>query len=332
MKTLLTLLLSLTLGYTALAQHSNSPAAYLNSIKNERAKVELKTINYYKASLTEQHHNMINARFEMVLDQLKRSRKDLAKKASFRNDERLKTQYLETFDSLYFIFNISFKHVEQIKLYSAQDQSGLEHYYQALAAAERNMMAAIKAFDRAENLFKTSYNTQIDRYQETNLKLDLLFKVSSYNRTITQCFKRVDIAMLNYLKIVDEVNSRSAETAALQEAFEILALALQTSKEEFAGLEKNKLNKSLVKDLRDFLSSTEKEVKKRLTEYNTAIQTKDYAAATFSETKLDFHYFNLDYTLMRKSFLKDRSDWLTTNLELMEAPELPEEIVILASL
>jgi hypothetical protein len=330
MKRLFTLMLGAALTITVFGQHSSTPAAYLHALKSERAKVEVRTIHYYKSSLTEENHLKINVRFNQVLSQLQESRKKLAEKEAFRNDESLKAKYLQTFDSLYFIFNTSFKHAEQIKLYSGRDEAGLEHYYQALAAAERNMQATIQAFDKAENLFKTSYNTQIDRHQETDVKFELLVKVSTYNRMSMQCFRRVDITMNRYFDILDSVSAPGQKSDRLQLAYEHLQQALKTSKEEFALLEKNDLNRNLISDLRSYLKSAEKQVNKRLASYNYAIQTKDYQKATYAETKLDFHYFNLDYQIMRKSFLKARNNWITSSFELLE-DETPQELLLMAS-
>ena len=220
MKLILSLLLALASITAVDAQRYRNPQQYLREFNNEKRKIDMKSLLYLQASLKGSEPRRIERYHEMVLEQMRESRRDLERVGPYEDYEVLKREYIKGLDMLIEAYERDFGIAEKLRENKYKSYEDLKKYYDAVTAAEDKMYEAVYKLEKAEDHFAKTYYIEFERDPEIVQEYIMLDEATLYSRDMTLSFFRVEQEVQEFLSAVkeDKHDSLGIQVGEIQKA------------------------------------------------------------------------------------------------------------------
>ncbi len=301
MKNILILLLGLVLLSPVQAQKNNKARAYFKTFQSESRKISRKNYIYLEATVKGSDPRRINRYREMVVEQMKESKKAVQRVKEFNGDDVLKREYLDGLDMYIKAFGEQFAVADSLSAFKYNSFDDLIVYYTRLEEAEQTMIDAARKIEKAEGYFAKTYRVSVRVDEEALEQYRILDEVSLFARDMTEVFFRVDAQVQDYLGAATRGNMDS-----LPLIIKNMRGAINKSKEELAGYTGAPEGNRLQRDVEYYLEDMEEELNVKLIPTaealgNVYLEEKEYKYA--QRDLEDFVERNQDY---REDFFASR--------------------------
>lgn len=191
------------------AQRHKDPRSYYREFQSQSRRIQMKTMRYLEASVKGEEPRRVSKMREMVIEQLKDSKRELDRVGAYQDDEVLQREYLKGLDKFIKAFEKSF--VEADKLVESANESfeARMKYFEAQNEAEAEMIDALYIMEEAENYFAKTYDVDLRRDPEDKRRFDKLDLLSVYMRELSIPFYRVDAQIQSFISAAE---ARKADT------------------------------------------------------------------------------------------------------------------------
>lgn len=194
MKRILGLLLALFLLVPAAeAQRRYKDArSYYREFQAQTRKIGIKNMRYLEAVVKGDDARRVNKYREMVVEQMRESKRSLARVGGFNGDDVLHREYMQALDMYLEAFEKDFGAAEELTANRYNSYDDLQKYFEAANKAEIKMLDAGYKIESAEDYFGKTYNVDLRRDTILRNKQVLLDEVTVYTRELTSIYFRVD--------------------------------------------------------------------------------------------------------------------------------------------
>lgn len=198
-KYLIAAFLFVGLSAEAIAQRHKDPRSYYREFQSQSRRIQMKTMRYLEASVKGEEPRRVSKMREMVIEQLKDSKRELDRVGAYQGDEVLQREYLKGLDKFIKAFEKNF--VEADKLVESANESFEDRmkYFEAQNEAEAEMIDALYIMEEAENYFAKTYDVDLRRDPEDKRRFDKLDLLSVYMRELSIPFYRVDAQIQSFI-------------------------------------------------------------------------------------------------------------------------------------
>lgn len=310
MRSLLALIFIVSV-FGAEAQKYKDPRQYYRQFANENRKIKRKNLMFFEASLKGEDERRVAKYREMVIEQLRESKKEVDRVGPYEDYEILQREYSDALELYIKAFDEELGEAWALKdsMYNSWDD--LTSYYKALDKAEQDMLDAAYKIERAEEHFTHKY--YVDRMvdEETELTYQRLDEITPHVRDMSVAFYRVHMQVENFLKAIDEKKRDTLPRMVTE-----IRKTIRTSEEEvseWADFEEDDLYDETVSYLQDMNEEID--------------ETMRPLAEAFSNEYLgEDEYEDAQDLLERfRDWYNDLvTDWKETKMELIE-DYLPED-------
>ncbi len=259
MKALLSLVLLATLLPAAQAQRYRNPDQYLRAFTNENRKISKKNFLYLAASLKGKDERRVQRYREMVLEQLKDSRKEVARIGTYDDYEILQREYMDGLALFIDAFENDFGIADSLTANRYRSYDDLKKYFDAVTKAEGEMLDAIYKMEKAEEHFAKMNYITITRDEEMERQYELLDEVTLYSRDMTLSLFRVEQSVRDFLKALNEETPDS-----LLHKVSDIRMAISTSEDEIAEYADFEGEDDLYYEVAGYLQDVQEEVEVNL--------------------------------------------------------------------
>lgn len=195
------------LGQTALeAQRFRDPRSYYRNFQSEGRRLQMKNLRYLEAVAKGDDARRINKFREMVVEQVKDSKKALERVGPYQDDDVLIREYMAGLDMYLEAFEKDFGAAEELTAKRYDSFEDLQNYFDAANAAELKMIDAAYKIEKAEDYFAKTYDVDLRRDEEMLAKLAKIDEVSLHIRDMSMAFFRVDSELQKIFKAVENGN------------------------------------------------------------------------------------------------------------------------------
>lgn len=184
------------------AQRYKNPQQYFREFQAEARKINKKNLLYLKASLRGADERKIAKYREMMIEQLKDSRKEIQMVGPFGSDEVLQREYVDGLTMFIDAYEHDFGIAEDLVKNRYRSYEDLKKYFDAVYKAEGEMLDATYKMEKAEDYFAKTHFFTLERDQETKDEYARLDEVTLYSRDMTLSFFRVEAQVKKYLELI----------------------------------------------------------------------------------------------------------------------------------
>lgn len=231
-KALLIILVSLFALPQVEAQRFKDPRAYYREFSSQTRRIQTKNLRYVEAVARGDDSRIINKFRQMVVDQLKESRKVIDRVGPYNDDDVLQREYLGGIDMYLEAYEKDFGAAEDLTANRYNSLPDLEAYYAAANVAEVKVLEAAFKIEKAEDYFGKTYKVDLRRDTVLAEKLLRLDDIIVMVREVTLEYFRVDAQLQRLFKAID-----SDSTDMLNEIITDLRKSIKTAQIELEAKE-----------------------------------------------------------------------------------------------
>jgi hypothetical protein len=261
------------------AQRSRNPSQYLREFNNQKRKADIKTLLYLEASIKGEDPRRVQKYHEIVLEQMKESKKEVERIGPYGDDEILQREYVAGFEMLVTAFEKEFRKAEVLRDSMFNSFDMLKKYYTQVTEAEDMMYEAFYKITAAEDYFiKTNY-LEFERDQKILERFDNLDIASLHARDMTIVFFRVEYSVE---RLIEHINAGVYDS--IENDISDLNRAIDKSVEEFEDFSDFDGEDDLIEELQDYIADMKEEINFNLVPVaekmqNRFLDEKEYNAA-----------------------------------------------------
>lgn len=212
-RALLLLLLALVAAPNLEAQRFKDPRSYYREFYSQSRRIQTKNLRYVEAVARGDDARVVNKFRQMVVDQLKDSRKAIERVGPYKDDDVLHREYLAGLDMYLEAYENDFGAAEELTANRYNSLKDLEAYYEAANTAEVKVLDAAYKIEKAEDYFGKTYQVDLRRdtvMAERFLRLDEIIVMV---REVTLEYFRVDAELQRLFNAID--SSKTDELNAI---------------------------------------------------------------------------------------------------------------------
>lgn len=281
MKKLLGLLILLFIASPSMeAQRFKDARSYYREFQSQNRKISIKNMRYLESVVKELDARRINKFREMVVDQLKDSKRKLSKVGPYKGDDVLHREYMESLDLYLEAFEKDFGAAEELTAKRYDSYEDLQKYYETANAAEMKMLDAAFKIEKAEDFFGKTYTVDLRRDSATIYKQEKLDEITVYTREITLIYFRVDAELRALFKAIE---ADKADTLGV--IITNMRKSLRAAQTEVEGIEPFEYDGALEDQLLYYLEEIDASIDEELRPMAEAFQFKYKDQADLEEAQ-----------------------------------------------
>lgn len=242
------------------AQRYKDPRSYYREFYSQTRRIQTKNLRYVEAVARGDDARIINKFRQMVVDQLKESRKILERVGAYKDDDVLQREYIAGIDMYLEAYEKDFGAAEELTSTRYNSLENLEAYYAAANKAEIKVLDAAYKIEKAEDYFGKTYMVDLRRDTVMATKLLKLDEITVSAREVTLEYFRVDAQLSKLFSAIDSNKTDDLDVIItdLRKAAKAAMTNLEASEpmEDYEGLHEqanyyfDELNNAIDSDLR----------------------------------------------------------------------------------
>ncbi len=255
MKRYLILLFAVCLSLPALAQRYRNPSQYYRQFANENRKIDRKNLIFLTAVVKGEEKRRTDKYQEMVLDQLRDSKKEVDRIGPYEEYDILQREYSQGLENYIKVYQVGFDSAAYFYKNRYANYDTLQAYHKYMAKAEGKMFDAAYKLRASEDHFAKRYYVEPNRDPEIEDAFRRLDEVILYTRDMDLAFFKVNQEVQNWL---DAIAAEKRDT--LHQLVTQLRRAIRSAQEDIASYEDFEGEDDLYKMVKDYLAEINEEV------------------------------------------------------------------------
>lgn len=295
--------LLLSIGVNSSAQKFKNPQSYFKQFQKENRKLRIKQFKYMESALKNQSEKKVLKMRQLVLDQAKKSKTNIARLGPYDGSDILQKEYIASLDIYIDALENSFGLAEELVKNRYNSYEDLKKYYDAVTKAEDKMIEAGYRLEKAEDHFANINYLTISRDEELEEQYAMLDEVTLYSRDMTLIYFRVESKVNLYLDVVTRKNMDSLNLIVSD-----IRAAVKESTEELSTYDEFDGNKSFLRVIRDYLEEMEVEIDETLLPLSDALQNEYMDEDEFKDVQKEFKRFVKNRNYWSENFFETKND------------------------
>lgn len=287
------------------AQRYRNPSQYLRQFNNHKRKADIKTLLYLEANLKAEDPRRVQKYQEIVLSQLKDSKKELARIGPYQEDDVLQREYVSGFEMMIDAFDKDFRRAGALGDSMNDSYESLKRYYSAMTEAEDHLYEASYKIDAAEDHFINTYYLEFERDQEIIDRFNKLDEATLHSRDMTLAFFRVEYQVQ---AMMDHINNK--ELDSIQDDIIDIKEAIGLSGGELKEYAEFEGEDDLIEELEDYLGDMLEEVNFNLIPLSEQLQNRYLDEKDYQSTQKDLQRFVDRHKGRVEDFYETRADFI----------------------
>jgi hypothetical protein len=303
MKYILTLFIALILALPGTAQRGKDARGYFKNFQSESRKIGRKNYIYLEAIVKGSDERRVVRYREMVVEQLKDSKRVIGRVGDFGDDDVLKREYEAGLDMYIKAFEDQFRVSDSLNPYKFKSYDDLMAYHTQLEKAEQTMIDAAFKIKKAEEYFAKQYqvDARVDEQMEEQYRM--LDEVTLYARDMTEIFFRVDAQAQAFIGAAQRNNMDSLPLIVKN-----MRIAINESQEQLMNYTDEPEDANLKRDIEYYLEDIKLDLNETLVPVSEALGNAYLEEDEFRDAQDELERFvdrNTDY---REDFFTSRAD------------------------
>ncbi len=196
-------ILALSLSADLSAQRFTDARSYYREFASENRRIMIKNMRYLEGVVKGEDPRRIAKYREMVVEQLRESKRALERVGVFEDNDLLQREYLKGIDMYLEAFEKAVGEADELTEGRYEDFDKLTQYYEAVEEAEALIFDAAYKIKEAEEYFAKQYKVDLRRDEETMERWDKIDRLTLYMRGLTYNFFRVDTRLSSFFKATE---------------------------------------------------------------------------------------------------------------------------------
>lgn len=185
------------------AQRYKDARTYYREFQSQSRRLNIKNMRYLEAVAKGSDERMVAKFREMVLEQLKETKRDLGRVGAYNEDDVLWKEYMTAIDMYIEAYSTDFGKAQALSADKYTSYEKLKAYYEASSVAEVKLLDANFKIEKAEDFFAKTYKVDLRRDTAAINKALRLDDITMYTRDLALIYYRVDAHLLAIFKAVD---------------------------------------------------------------------------------------------------------------------------------
>ena len=287
------------------AQRYRNPSQYLRQFNNQKRKADIKTLLYLEASIKDEDPRRVAKYHEIVLDQMKESKKEVQRIGAYNGDDILQREYVAGFDILINVFDKDFRKAEEMRDSMYDSFQHLEKYYAQVTGAEDIMYDAFYKIEAAEDHFIKTNFIEFERDQEIVLRYDELDIATLHSRDMTLAFFRVEYQVST---LMDDIKAKDFDS--IQSSIGKINRAIEVTVEELKEYAEFDGEDWLIEELEDYIGDMKEEVNFNLVPIAEQLQNRFLDEKDYNSAVKDLDRFVSRHEGRVEDFFETRDDFV----------------------
>jgi hypothetical protein len=289
------------------AQRFKDARTYYREFQSQSRRLAIKNMRYLEAVAQGNDERQIAKFREMVLDQLKDTKRDLGRVGPYNEDDVLWKEYMTALDMYLDAYDSDFGKAQGLSAEKYTSYENLQAYFAAASVAEIKLLDANFKIEKAEDFFAKTYNVDLRRdtaAQSRSLRLD---DITVYTRELALIYYRVDAHILAIFKAVDENN-----TDTLSKVITDLRKAIRVAQSEIEEVGEFNGEDDLVEFVLGFIEEVDASIDAELRPITEVLESKYQDQSDLAASKADMDDYRewhdnmtLDFFEVRKELILD---------------------------
>jgi hypothetical protein len=308
MKRILILLLLTFIALPSMeAQRFKDARTYYREFQSQSRRLGIKNMRYLEAVAQGNNERQIAKFREMVLDQLKETKRDLSRVGPYKEDDVLWKEYMASIDMYIDAYDSDFGKAQALSAEKYTSYENLKAYFEAASVAEIKLIDANFKIEKAEDFFAKTYNVDLRRDTAARSRALRLDDITVYTRDLALIYYRVDAHILAIFKAVDENN-----TDTLSKVITDLRKDIRVAQAEIEEVGDFDGYDDLLEVVLGFIEEVDASIDEELRPITEVIEAKYQDQSDLSESKSDMDDYRawhddmaLDFFEVRKELILD---------------------------
>lgn len=285
------------------AQKFKNPISYFKKFQGENKKIRKKNLRYLKASLRGSKQKKVDKFRQVVVDQIKDSKKTIDKLGDYKGDEILRKEYIRSLEMYINAFENNFGVADALIANRYKSYKDLKLYYVAVEKAEDEMLEAGYIIEAAEEYFAKKNKLTIVKDEEMEEQFAALDEVTLYSRDMTLSYFRIDAQVRLYLDVIARKNMDSLPDVVIE-----IRKAIKESKVEVELYSSFDGETDLYDEMLDYIEEIEGELEENLDGLTDGLQNEFMNEDDYEEVKEDLEDFIDRHNYRVQSFFETKAD------------------------
>ena len=195
----------------ASAQTFTDPGAYNNAIVAEQLIMQKKCLRYISKSAHSENERKIEARRQDVVAQNKASLAKISHMPGFQGNTEFRDRAKAAFQQMLNVYSSDYQKVNTLAASRQKSLEAMQHYFDALEAAEQKLEVAGDSVQAAQQRFAAHYKMTMSENREARKMSEVIRQVSevnTYQHRIFLAYFRLERANA---KLIDGLNAQDAK-------------------------------------------------------------------------------------------------------------------------
>ncbi len=311
MKRLLILFLLTFIALPSLeAQRYRDPRSYYREFQSQNRRLNVKNMRYLEAVAQGLDERRVAKFREMVLDQLKETKRDLERVGPYKDDDVLWKEYMAAIDMYIEAYSKDFGKAQELSAEMYTSYENLEAYYEAASVAEIKLLDANYKIEKAEDYFGKTYQVDLRRDTAAIGKALRLDDITVYTRDLALVFYRVDAHLLAIFKAVEE-----NETDTLSIIITDLRKDIRVAQAEIEDIGDYKGDDGLKDFVLGFIEDIDASIDEELRPTAEVLEARYQDQKSLAEAKADMEDYREWHDGISQDFFEERKELILDEIE-----------------
>lgn len=292
---------------SAEAQRYRNPMQYLRQFNNQKRKVDIKTLLYLESSLKGEDPRRVEKYHEIVLDQMKESKREVERLGDYDGSDLLQREYIAGFEMLVTVFEKDFLKAEQLRDSMYESFANLEKYYELVTEAEDHMYEAFFKIEAAEDYFVKTHYLEFERDQEIVERYNDLDLATLHTRDMTIAFFRIEYKVQ---VLIDDIEAKDFDS--IEDDIVNINAAIDESGRQIKKIDEDGFEgeEYLIAELEDYIGDMKEEVNFNLVPLAEQLQNRYLNEKDYDSAQRDLERFVDRHKGRVEDFYDTREDYI----------------------
>jgi len=311
MKRILILFLLIFIALPSLeAQRYRDARTYYREFQSQNRRLNIKNMRYLEAVAQGLDERRVAKFREMVLDQLKETKRDLERVGPYKEDDILWKEYMAALEMYIEAYSEDFGKAQELSGEKYTSYEKLKGYYEAASVAEIKLLDANYKIEKAEDYFAKTYKVDLRRDTAAIGKALRLDDVTVYTRDLALIFYRVDAHLLAIFASVEE-----NKTDTLSIIITDLRKDIRVAQAEIEEMGDYKGDDELKDFVLGFIEEIDASIEEELRPAAEILEARYQDQESLADAKADMEDYRLWHNEMALEFFEVRKELILNEIE-----------------
>lgn len=292
------------------AQRYRDARSYYREFQSQNRRLNIKNMRYLEAVAQGLDERRVAKFREMVLDQLKETKRDLGRVGAYNEDDILWKEYMAALDMYIEAYSKDFGKAQELSAEKYTSYENLKEYFEAASVAEVKLLDANYKIEKAEDYFAKTYKVDLRRDTAAIGKALRLDDVTVYTRDLALIYYRVDAHVLAIFRAIEE-----NETDTLSMIITDLRKDIRVAQSEIEEMGDYKGDDELKDFVLGFIEEIDQSIEEELRPAAEILESRYQDQESLADAKANMEDYRLWHDDMALEFFEVRKELIMYELE-----------------